>query len=1103
MAALEMFGLITTVVLAGWLFVSQRALFRVRRAEAAQKQFFKGVTETIADGIYVMDARGVVLLVNPAFCEMLGYAPEEVQGRVGHVIFHAHNQEGVIVPLADCPIYRSVRDGGHFFGEEWFRTKSGGVIPVEVASRTMWEFDGAIAGSVTAFRDISARKEVEGQLHRYQAHLENLVKARTLELTMAKEAAESANSAKSTFLANISHELRTPMHGIIGMLDMARRRMTDAKGLKQLEMARGAADRLNRVLIDIVDFSKLETDCMVLLDVPMKLGGLMEEVLAALRTRAVDKGLELAADIPESLARLPLRGDPLRLSRILLSLAGNAIKFTDHGKVLLRVHLDENQEDSVLLRFEVVDSGIGIDPEVQKRLFGAFEQADQSMTRRYGGTGLGLAISRRLANTMGGDIGVTSTPGVGSCFWFTARLRHCVGGTDVPESLGGVLEASRLWRHEQDQVEIKVRERTSDLLISEARTRAVLDTMADGVILIDAKGCILLANYAITTIFGHEVEDVVGRNASMLMPDAEGSRHDGYLARYQLSRGDRIVGKRSVFKGKRKSGELFPLELAVSELVDDHGSTFIAVLRDLTLEQVARQSLEESRNAAERLAKAKSEFLANMSHEIRTPLSAIIGFARIGMRENEGRASYTACEHVFRSGQHLLSIVNDILDFSKIEAGKMSIDPHPMQLADIASEAIELIAERAEQKGLQLVLDLAPDLPHSVLGDSLRIRQILVNLLSNAVKFTETGSINLEVSQDAGCILFTVRDDGVGMTEEQLGRLFCPFEQADGSTTRKYGGTGLGLSISQQLAQLMGGDIKVASVPGQGSAFTVRLKLPETSEGIGNQRSVSSPGGGRLPGLRVLVVDDVEVNRLILADMLEQESAEAAFAENGRDAVALVEKSPDTFAVVLMDVQMPVMDGYEATRLISRISPALPVIALTAHALIEERDRSMQAGMVAHITKPIDPDELTAVILRHVKLAPPAHLPLVPILKAVPRLSSPGEIDWQALDASFKGKKQLIERLLKTASENYCATPDKLRQLAERGANAEIAFVAHSLKGLAGNLQARAIQALASETEQAAKSGGKNCRAMAEQLSLRFEAMLAEINERLEGVAHD
>lgn len=560
---------------------------------------------------------------------------------------------------------------------------------------------------------------------------------------------------------------------------------------------------------------------------------------------------------------------------------------------------------------------------------------------------------------------------------------------------------------------------------------------------------------------------------------------------------DRVVGKRSVFKGRRKSGEIFPLELAVNQLVDDHGSTFIAVLRDLTLEHAARRSLEESRNAAERLAKVKTEFLANMSHEIRTPLSAILGFARIGMRENEGRASYTACEHVFRSGQHLLSIVNDILDFSKIEAGKMPIDPHPLQLSQIAGEAIELIAERAAHKGLRVGLDLAPDLPLTVRGDSLRIRQILVNLLSNAVKFTEAGSINLKVGRDAEFIYFTVRDDGVGMTAEEVGRLFQPFEQADGSTTRKYGGTGLGLSISQQLAQLMGGDISVVSTPGLGSSFTVRLPLPETAEGADEKRIASASESGRLAGVRVLVADDVEVNRLIIADMLEQESAVTAFAENGKEAVGMVEKSPHNYDIVLMDVQMPVMDGYDATRLISRLAPALPVIALTAHAFAEERDRSLQAGMIDHVTKPIDPDELAAVILRHVRSEPPAYLPLDPQLNAVCQSPGKSEIDWQALDTSFKGKKQLIEKVLNKASENYRGTPDKLRQLAEQGAIAEISFVAHSLKGLAGNLQAWVIHTLASETELAAKAGEERYRAMAEQLALRVEAMLADIDEQL------
>ena len=243
------------------------------------------------------------------------------------------------------------------------------------------------------------------------------------ELSLAKELAESASRAKSTFLANMSHELRTPMNGIMGMLELAKRRMTDPKGLDQLDKAKGAANSLLSILNDILDISKIEAERLVLEDVPLQIAAVIENLISVLGHKAAEKGLTFRFDVPAELSHLPLMGDPLRLGQILFNLSGNAIKFTEKGNITLRIRKVDETADSVLLRFEIIDTGIGITPDVLDRLFRSFEQADNSMTRKYGGTGLGLVISKRLAQQMGGEIGVDSTPGVGSTFWFVSRLR--------------------------------------------------------------------------------------------------------------------------------------------------------------------------------------------------------------------------------------------------------------------------------------------------------------------------------------------------------------------------------------------------------------------------------------------------------------------------------------------------------------------------------------------------------------------------------------------------------------------------------------------------------------------------------------------------------
>ena len=393
-------------------------------------------------------------------------------------------------------------------------------------------------------------------------------------------------------------------------------------------------------------------------------------------------------------------------------------------------------------------------------------------------------------------------------------------------------------------------------------------------------------------------------------------------------------------------------------------------LEDLVAERTA--DLVAARAEAERLARVKSEFLANMSHEIRTPLNGVLGLAHIGFRESRGRdKARDTFTRILSSGQLLLGIINDILDFSKIEAGKLRIEAIPVDLAKVIGDTLDLMEERAQAKGLTLRFQRLSTLPESCITDPLRVGQVLLNLLSNAIKFTEQGSVTLAVGQEGDSLLFEVTDTGIGMSDEEVAKVFAPFEQADNSTTRKFGGTGLGLTITHRIVELMGGTLRASSRAGEGSSFQVRLPCVPV-EAVAACRSLTGPEtperveGARLAGLRVLVAEDNEVNQMVLEELLIGEGAEVVLTGNGQEAVdCLRVQGPPAFDVVLMDVQMPVMDGYAATRAIHALAPDLPVIGQTAHAFDEERAHCVAAGMVGHLAKPIDPEEMVRVILHH------------------------------------------------------------------------------------------------------------------------------------------
>ena len=389
--------------------------------------------------------------------------------------------------------------------------------------------------------------------------------------------------------------------------------------------------------------------------------------------------------------------------------------------------------------------------------------------------------------------------------------------------------------------------------------------------------------------------------------------------------------------------------------------------------------LREAREAASAASQSKSEFLANMSHEIRTPMTAILGFADLLAESASRSGDVESMEHVDtirRNGQHLLALINDILDLSKIEAGKMTVESIDLAPRTLLEDAIQTLASRAAEKGIVLRSEIAADLPATIRSDPLRMRQVLLNLLGNAIKFTQHGSVTLRATVTNGSkplLRCEISDTGVGMSPDELARLFRAFEQADSSTTRRFGGTGLGLRISKWLTELLGGGIEVTSEPGRGSRFVATFALVEAADSLAAIAVPTADHEGSLREIRVLFAEDGPDNVRLISHVLRKAGASVTTVGNGEELLAALTVDGDAesalrphhgFDLIITDIQMPVMDGFEAVRRFRARGGDTPVVALTAHAMSGDRDKCIEAGCDGYATKPIDRAALIATCRR-------------------------------------------------------------------------------------------------------------------------------------------
>jgi PAS domain S-box-containing protein len=531
---------------------------------------------------------------------------------------------------------------------------------------------------------------------------------------------------------------------------------------------------------------------------------------------------------------------------------------------------------------------------------------------------------------------------------------------------------------------------------SDARTRAMLESAPDAMVIATQAGAISLVNVQTERMFGHRRDELIGQQVGLLLPEYLRGEHVERVAEFFHNPVAGAKGAELELVGRRKDGTEFPVEVILSPMPDGQSTAVSASIRDITERKLADEELRAARDAALEASRLKSDFVANVSHEIRTPLSGVVGLSELLLGTKLDADQRQLVEGVCTSADALMGVINDILDFSKIEAGKLELDIDDFSPRKLVKDVCTIVAGAAEDKGINLTVAVDRIVPCVVRTDGNRWRQVLANLVKNAIKFTPAGEVAVCVSttlaQDAVPQLRAeIRDTGIGIAPEDLERLFESFAQAGPSTTRQYGGTGLGLAISRRLVDLMGGEIGVNSALGRGSTFWFTVPLqPAALDADGDQsdHSLDAPGLGVEVGSprhqalsalhagngycarpRVLVAEDNEVNQLVAVRLLEKCGYCVDVAENGREAVRMSRQS--AYTAIFMDCQMPKLDGYSAAGEIRRREGAerhTPIIALTAHTMKGDRDKCLASGMDDYVAKPFRLAAVTALIDRRPEL---------------------------------------------------------------------------------------------------------------------------------------
>ncbi len=654
---------------------------------------------------------------------------------------------------------------------------------------------------------------------------------------------------------------------------------------------------------------------------------------------------------------------------------------------------------------------------------------------------------------------------------------------------------------------------------SEAHFRSLIENVTDIIAIVDPDGVVTYESPSVKRVLGHDPETTVGRSLSDMMAPEDREKLKRVFSRILHTPG---LSRSFEFRRPDSSGDSRVFEVAFNNMLETPPVAGIVVnFHDITGRKRI-EALKREKAAAESANKAKSAFLANMSHEIRTPMNVIMGLSSLMLKTE---LSVKQSDYMIKIGdaaQTLLGVINDILDFSKIEAGRLELEYTAFGLSALLGNVLDMFAEKASAKGLELIGAIDADVPDALMGDPLRLGQVLINLVSNAVKFTASGRVTVRISvieekQKRVRLLFVVKDSGIGISQDQLDKLFLPFMQADSSTTRRYGGTGLGLTISERLLTLMESKLFAESEEGNGAKFFFALWL-DVQRDAGRPRSAAGPVApsgsvGWFAGAAALLAEDNAINQQVAMEGLKDFGFRVTVANNGKEALHFIRSF--TFDVALMDIQMPEMDGLDVARIIRRDKTFddLPIIAMTAYAMKEDEERCLAAGMNDHVAKPVNNEELYQKLLKWVKVrksspdgprgrpSPPdqsfscfeasgADLNGASFEKSLPGLDVASALE------RLRGNRALFRDILAPFAERYRGAAEVIRSRLDAGENEAAHRLCHDLKGVAGNISATDVHQAALNLERAIKNGNQaEVESGADELKTALDRILETIKK--------